>query len=87
MLSHLRYGGGRNPPPYRKWDSSGWTVSRVVIRHRIASGTAVGGQCPEFDELAKHVHAHVDVSGGELVRRLKDPSQGGGRGRERNARS
>jgi hypothetical protein len=36
----------------------------------------------ECYELAKHIHAHIDVSGGGLVCRVKDHSQGGGRGRE-----
>ena len=38
-----------------------------VIRHHIESGTEGGGDVSEFDVLAKHVHAHVDVSSGGLV--------------------
>ena len=30
--------------------------------HHIESGTEGGGDVSEFDVLAKHVHAHVDVS-------------------------
>jgi hypothetical protein len=38
-----------------------------VIRHHIESGTEGGGDVSEFDVLAKHVHAHVDMSSGGLV--------------------
>jgi len=38
-----------------------------VIRCHIESGTEGGGYVSEFDVLAKHVHAHVDVSSSGLV--------------------
>ncbi len=42
-----------------------------VIRHHIENGTEGGGDVSEFDVLAKRVHAHVDVSSGGLVCRMK----------------
>ena len=59
----LRTHSARGVPLVRRL----WRNLGHVIRHQIESGTEGGGDVSEFDVLARHVQAHVDVSSGRLV--------------------
>merc|ERR1719263_819963 len=47
-----------------------------VVGHHIKSGTERGANMTELNMMAKHMHAHVDVSGCGLVCRMKSHGNG-----------
>ena len=47
-----------------------------LVGYHIESGAKGGANMAELNMMAKHMHAHVDMSGSGLVRRMKPHSNG-----------